>query len=250
MLNEATITKLYELRLNIVAQKLREQSNDTSYLKMEFEDRLGLLVDAEWDYRRSNKLMRLIKAADYFYRDACVEDIKYHADRNLNKNVIERLALCRYIQENHNIILLGATGCGKTYLANALGVAANRNYYASKYIRLPSLLDELAIARGEGKFRQTIKRYQQVPLLILDEWMLLPLREAEVRDLFEIIDARCKRASTIFCSQSDVDNWHYKIGQDTLADAICDRIVHDSYRIEIHGDESMRKRMGINTAGC
>ena len=142
------------------------------------------------------------------------------------------------------MIILGATGSGKTYLACALGMAASRSFYPVQYIRLPDLLAELAIARGDGSYRKVMKQYKQVKLLVLDEWLLFPLKESESRDLREIVEARHKRASTIFCSQFDVAGWHLKIGEPTLADAICDRIVHDSYTIVIQGD-SMRKKKGL-----
>lgn len=124
-------------------------------------------------------------------------------------------------------------------------MSANRNFYSVKYIRLPDLLNELAIARGDGSYRKIIKQYKKVKLLILDEWLLFPLKESEAWDLFEIVELRHKQASTIFCSQFDVAGWYLRIGEPTLADTICDRIVHDSYTIVIKGD-SMRKKKGIN----
>jgi DNA replication protein DnaC len=227
-----------------MAQAFREQMKDSGFHSMSFEERLGLLVDAEWTVRKNNRMARLIKKADYAISTACVEDIEYHPDRKLDKAQITRLATCNYIQEYHNVVVLGATGSGKTFLSNAFGMAASRNFYPVKYVRLPDLLSELAISRGEGTYRKVIKQYKQVKLLILDEWLLFPLKESEARDLLEIVEARHKKASTIFCSQFDVAGWHLKIGEPTLADAICDRIVHDSYTIMIEGD-SMRKRKGI-----
>ena len=246
MLNDNTTNKLHEMKLGVMATSFREQMKDKAFNEMSFEDRFGLLVDAEWNARKSNRLARLIKNADFAYSNACVEDIEYHADRGLDKALISRLSTCNYISENHNIIILGATGTGKTYIANALGMAACRNFCTVKYIRLPDLLGELAIARGEGTYRKVIGRYKQVKLLILDEWLLTPLIGNEARDLLEIVEARYKKASTIFCSQFMVDGWCYKIEETTMAEAICDRIVHDSYTVFINSQESMRKRKGIS----
>ena len=173
------------------------------------------------------------------------EDIEYHTDRKLDAAQIARLATCEYINEHHNILLLGATGCGKTYIACALGMAAVRNFLSVRYVRLPELLTELAIARCNGTYRKVIQQYKKPALLIMDEWLLYPLTETEARDLLEIAEARYKKASTIFCSQFDIPAWRDKIGEPILADAVCDRIVHDSYSIVIECKESMRKRKGI-----
>jgi len=245
MLNNTTISKLHEMKMSMMAQAFREHLEDSRLAELSFEERVGLMVDAEWMSRRNNRLGRLIKNADFPFHDACVEDIEYHADRELDKAQITRLAACNYIQEAHNIILLGATGRGKTWLSNALGMAACRNFYPVRYVRLPDLLAELAIARGDGSYRKAMKPYKQAKLLILDEWLLFPLKETEARDLLEIVEARYKKASTIFCSQFEVGGWYHKIGEPTLADAISDRIVHDSYTIFIKGKVSMRERKGI-----
>lgn len=189
MLNYNTVTKLHEMKLSIMAQVFRGQLRDPDLSALSFEERFGLLVDAEWTARKNNRLTRLIKKADFVFNDACVENIEYYDDRKLDKLQIARLATCNYIQESHNIIILGATGSGKTYLSNALGMAASRNFYTVKYVRVPDLLGELAISRGEGTYRKVIKAYKQVKLLILDEWLLFPLKESEARDLLEIVES-------------------------------------------------------------
>ncbi len=245
MLNDTTVNKLHEMKLSVMAQSFHEQAMNNNFAAMSFEERFGLLVDAEWTTRKNNRLARLIRNADFAFNDACIENIEYHADRNLDRTQITRLSTCNYIQECHNIIILGATGSGKTYISNAFGMTASRNFYTVKYVRIPDLLGELAVARGEGTYRKVIKQYKQVKLLILDEWLLFPPKESEARDLLEIVEARHKKAATIFCSQFEVGGWYHKIGEPTLADAICDRIAHDSYTIVIGGKDSMRKRKGI-----
>lgn len=245
MLTNTTVEKLREMKLGVMANQFKAQLSMTDVETLSFEERFGLLVDAEWANRKSNRLTRLTKSAGFAFPDASVEDIEYHADRGLDKEMILRLSTCAYVKERHNIILLGATGSGKTYISNALGMKACREFLTVKYIRLPDLLGELAIARAEGNYRKVFKAYKSVHLLILDEWLLYPLKESEARDLLEIAEARYKKGSTIFCSQFEIAGWHQKLGDTTIADAICDRIVHDSYTIIVKGNDSMRKRKGI-----
>lgn len=236
------------MRLTTMADAYRRQLQEHSMDNFSFEERLGLLVDIEYTSRKNNRLKRLIHSAGFDQSYACIADINYSAGRKLDKSQIERLASCQYIAEKHNIIIMGASGAGKSYLSCAFGIEACKQYYTVKYIRLPELLADLAVARGEGIYKRVINQYRKVNLLILDEWMLVSLTETESRDLLEIIHARHKRASTVFCSQFSPAGWHGKIGETTLADAILDRIVHDSYTIEIHGsesDRSMREVYGI-----
>lgn len=246
---QQTIDKLKEMRLTAMAEHLSKQMDNQRLHDLSFEERLEIIVDFEYSTRKNNSRARLIKKATFDQVQAHVSGINYNASRKLNKDLITRLSSCQFIKEKHNVIIMGATGTGKSYIACALGMEACKNYYTVKYIRLPELLTELQIARGVGQFIKTVKQYRSVDLLIIDEWMLVSLNEYEARDLLEIIHTRHKQASTIFCSQFQPAGWHKKIGEETIADAILDRIVHDSYKIEIHSssndDKSMREVYGL-----
>lgn len=248
MTNEETIGKLAEMRLTAMASAFREQLKVPAMANLSFEQRLGILTDVEWASRKNNRLKKLIRDAKFDQPQAHVADINYSVRRKLDQALISRLAACTYIEENHNVIIMGAAGSGKSYVGCALGMEACKQFYSVKYVRLPDLLTDLSIARGEGTIKKLLNQYQKVNLLILDEWMLVALKESEARDLLEIIHSRHKKSSTIFCSQFAPAGWHAKIGEATLADAILDRIVYDSYTIEILSDEnepSMREVYGI-----
>ena len=172
MIRQATIDKLHDMRLSAMADAFENQCNDTkSYEHLSFEDRFGMLVDKEWDKRKSTKLQKIIRDAGFRYPNACVEDIEYHADRNLDKSQMLEFSTCRYIADSHHIILKGASGNGKTYIACALGIAACKNFIKASYVRLPDLLNELAVAHGEGTFEKVIKSYQKInPQIAITSW--------------------------------------------------------------------------------
>lgn len=250
MIDLSSVKTLRGLRMPGMARELESQlENPQSYKGLSFEERVAFLVDAESLSRRRNTVAQRIKEAKFSDPTASIEAIEYFEDRELNKSFITKLATCSYIQENHHIVLKGATGAGKSYIANALGVAACRKLYRVRYVNLPDLLYEFAIARSTNTQYKVKAAYAKLDLLILDEWLLRPVPESESYDLLELIDACSRKGSIIFCTQYDTDEWYYRIdcdrreGEDSaVAEGILDRIIHNKYSIEVKGRISMRKR--------
>jgi DNA replication protein DnaC len=250
MINLETVKQLRVLRLPGMAKELESQLEDPQHYKaLSFEDRVALMVDAESVSRRKNTVRRLMTRAKFSESTACVEAIEYHEDRELDKALITKLATCSYIEDNHHVVLKGATGAGKSYIANALGVAACRKLYKVRYVRLPDLLNEFAVSKTLGTQNKVKAAYAKFDLLIIDEWLLRPLPEAEAYDLLEIIEACSHKGAMILCTQYDTDEWYFRIDCDraededsAVAEGILDRIVHNKYSIDVKGRISMRKR--------
>jgi DNA replication protein DnaC len=248
VINQSTLEILKEMRLGTMAATFDDQlKNPELYRDLCFEERLGLLVDAEWAKRQSNKLQRHISNARFAEPYASIEAIEYHPDRKLDKSEMIRLSTCKFIDEKHHIILESASGNGKTFISCAIGNAACRKLKTARYIRMPELLDELKLAKGCGTFKKTVKDFTKVELLIIDEWLLRCLSSQEVHDLLEVIESRRNR-STIFCTQYSSKGWYARLGTEDdspVVEAILDRVLHNAYEIRIEGDLSMRERHGL-----
>jgi DNA replication protein DnaC len=242
MLMEQTLDKMNAMRLTGMSGALRQQLGSASHTKLSFDERLGLLVDAEWLVREEKRLKTRLHAAKIRY-PASLEDIDFKHPRGLDRQVVLSLGQCGFVQNRHNLVITGPTGIGKSYLACAFVERACRRGHKAAYVRLPRLLHQLAVARGDGSFARTLDRLQRFELLAIDDWLLAPLRDPERRDLVEIIEDRSEQASTLVASQLPTQDWHASIGDPNLADAICDRVLSNAHRIELKGP-TMRNTKG------
>lgn len=239
MLVHPTIEGLKKLRLFGMVKALENQLGQPQTDDLGFEERLGLIVDREICDRETRKLhMRLRNAV--LKQEASMENIDYLASRGIDKKLMLTLSNCQWTKMCRNVLIIGATGTGKTFLACALAHKACLEGSIVYYSRLPRLLPELALARGDGSYSKKMKQLAKVSVLILDDWGLAPLTDEQRRDLLELLDDRHEKSSTIVTSQLPIKLWHEAIGDKTLADAILDRLVHNAYRLELKG-ESMRK---------
>jgi DNA replication protein DnaC len=240
MLINHTLDKLHSLRLAGMATALSDQLEAPDrYGELEFTTRLGLLVDREAQDRDNRRLTRNLKTA-HLRTQACDEDIDFRRPRGLDRTQILNLAQGRWVANHQDLLISGATGCGITYLACALAQTAIRRGHRALYWRVPRLLDELRLAHADGRAAQLMTSWARIDVLVLDDLGLRPLTTAQAGDLLEVIEDRHQRRSTILTSQLPINAWHDNLGDPTLADAICDRILHTAHRIELRG-ESLRK---------
>lgn len=244
MLNEQSLEKLYAMRLNGMADAFAEQLQQTDMAELSFEERFGLLVDRQWIWREDRRMKRLLKNARLRV-EACVEDIDYKTPRGIDKSVILRLASCDWVKQAQNIIIVGPTGVGKTYLACALANRACRSGYGSFYIRAPRLFHDVALARADGSYAKLMNKLAKTRVLVIDDLGLAPLADVQRRDLLEVIEDRQGLTSTIVASQLPIENWHENIGDPTIADAILDRLVHNAHRINLKGTSMRKKRAKV-----
>jgi DNA replication protein DnaC len=242
MLNHPLADKLRELRCLGMLEAFQEQLQQMDIHHLAFEERLSLMVEREWWLRQNRRIKIRLQQAG-LKQNACMEDIDYDVSRGLSKSVMQNLSSCQWIKEHQNILLIGPTGTGKSFMACALSHKACLEGFSARYIRMPRLFQELAVMKGDRRYLKFMQQLAKTQLLVLDDWGLSPMDDSQRRDLLEILDDRHQRSSTIVTSQLPFKRWHESIGDLTLADAILDRLVHNAHRLELKG-ESMRKKRG------
>lgn len=240
MLSNPTVEKLKDMKLKVMAQMMSEP--DSSLNEFSFEERLGIMVEKEWMSKKNSRIKMLINNAS-FGLNACVEDIDYTVDRKIDKKIIQTLSSCSYIEQKLNIIISGKTGSGKTYIACALGNSACRHGYSARYYRIPELLLEIQDAKNENRYARYMASLQSLKLLILDDIGLKSYTLEESRDILEIAESRYSKASTILSGQVSHTKWYDLFPDPTIADAIMDRIIHNSYILAFDSKLSMREVM-------
>ncbi len=246
MLLEETFNKIQQMRMPGFSRALQEQLDaEDQYDELSFEERLGLLVDREWTDRETRRLTRRLQQAK-LRELASIEDLDYRHPRGLNRKLMQRLATCQWIDKSQNVIVVGPTGIGKTFILCALAHKACRQGHTALYRRIPRLLQELMTARADGTLPRFLSRIARTNLLVLDDWGMAKLSDQERRDLLEVMEDRTGCRSTMVGSQLPVSEWHEVIGEPTVADAILDRLVHSAHRINLKGG-SMRKKMSSLT---
>ncbi|MEA3376560.1 MAG: IS21-like element helper ATPase IstB [Chloroflexota bacterium] len=239
MLTQPLLDKLTRLRLGALRVALEEQLQSTQYAELPFEDRLGLLIDRECTQRDNNRLKRRLKTAKLPV-PATIEDLKISASRGLDRRVILHLAQGEWIRQHLNILVLGPTGVGKTFLSCALAHSACRYNFTVRYYRTSRLVHQLALAHADGSYPSLLHTFARTQLLVFDDWLRDPLNRSQSQDLLEIVDDRYGRSSTLVATQVPVTDWHARFPDPTIGDAILDRLVHNAYRLELKG-ESRRK---------
>jgi len=242
MLNEPTLDKLHAMRLNAMAGAWLEQQKDPEMAQLPFDERFGFIIDIEHLARHNRRLARRLSEAKLRIPSACIEDIDTPARRNLDKAMVRELATCRWVHQHHNVIITGATGTGKTYVACALANKACRSDYRALYRRVPRLLAELKLARADGTYPRLLARFAKADVLVLDDWGIGALTEMQRHDLFEVIEDRDGQRATVVGSQLPLTKWHTHIGDPTVADAILDRLVHQAYKLQLKGPSRRKER--------
>ncbi|HNR69693.1 MAG TPA: IS21-like element helper ATPase IstB [bacterium] len=240
-MHQQLLDQISELKLKGLKEAYLLQMQTPNYIHMPFEERLAHLIDAETINRKNCRIKQYLRAAKLKYRNAFLEDIEYLANRNLERSQIATLAKNQWIEQQHNIIIEGATGTGKTYIACALAHNAIVGGYSAYYARISKLLSEIKLVRADGSYLSFLKRLTKMRVLILDDFGVAPMDTRDAQELLEIIEDRVGSGSTIITSQLPVENWHDYLSNGTVADAVLDRLVHNSYRLNLEGD-TMRKR--------
>lgn len=238
-----TKEQLHQLKLAAFIDVF-EEIMANNYHDLGLEEALDMMLQREIVIRDNKRLARLLKAAKLRYPNACIADIDYRQPRDFNKDQLKELTHCDWLRQSKNVILCGATGTGKSYFACAIGHQACQLGHKVRYLRVNRLTEQLRLSHADGSYGKTLEQFAKVPLLILDDWGIDQLDRQARRDLLEILEDRYARASTIIITQLPIDKWHHFIGDDTIADAVCDRIINNAYVLNIKGD-SMRKNQNL-----